>query len=322
LSRRNSIESIPVHVERVEQAAEQPQCAGQHPLGEEQLFLARRALVDVEAREDALLHQLAIQVDLAVARALELLEDDLVHARARVDERRRDDGERAALLDVARGAEEALRLVQRVRVDAAGEDLAARRDDGVVGAREARDRVEEDHHVALVLDEALGLLDHHLGDLHVARRRLVEGRADDLALHGALHVRHLFGPLVDEQHDEVGVGVVGRDRVGDLLEEHRLARARRRHDQAALPFADGAEHVDDARGVALLPVLAVELLVRVEGREVVEEDLVARDLGRSRLMLVDLEQREVRLALLRRADRAATMSPVRRLKRRTCEGET
>jgi hypothetical protein len=202
------------------------------------------------------------------------------------------------------GAEEALRLVQRVRVDAAGEDLAARGDDGVVSAREARDRVEEDHDVVLVLDEALGLLDHHLRDLHVARRRLVEGRADDLALHGALHVRDLFGPLVDEQHDELGVGVVLRDRVGDLLEQHRLARARRRDDQAALPFADGAEHVDDARGVALLPVFAVELLVRVEGGEVVEEDLVARDLGWLAVDAVDLEQREVRLALLRRTDGA------------------
>jgi hypothetical protein len=29
-----------------------------------------------------------------------------------------------------------------------------------------------------VLDEALGLLDDHLGDLHVARGGLVEGRAD------------------------------------------------------------------------------------------------------------------------------------------------
>jgi hypothetical protein len=29
-----------------------------------------------------------------------------------------------------------------------------------------------------VLDQALGLLDHHLGDLHVALRRLVEGGRD------------------------------------------------------------------------------------------------------------------------------------------------
>ena len=41
-------------------------------------------------------------------------------------------------------------------------------------AGEARQRVEQDDHVALVLDEALGLLNHHVGDLHVACRRFVE----------------------------------------------------------------------------------------------------------------------------------------------------
>jgi len=69
---------------------------------------------------------------------------------------------------------------------------------GVVGAREPGDRIEQDHNVALVLDQALGLLDHHLGDLDVARRRLVKGGRHHLALHRALHVGHFLGPLVDQ----------------------------------------------------------------------------------------------------------------------------
>ena len=36
--------------------------------------------------------------------------------------------------------------------------------------------------------------------------------------------------------------------VRDRLQEHRLAGARRRDDQAALPLADGREEVEDARG--------------------------------------------------------------------------
>jgi hypothetical protein len=64
--------------------------------------------------------------------------------------------------------------LQRIGVDAAGEHLAGGWHHGVVGAPEPGDRIEQDHHVAAVLDQALGLLDHHLGDLHVARRRLVE----------------------------------------------------------------------------------------------------------------------------------------------------
>ncbi len=143
-------------------------------------------------------------------------------------------------------AEEALRPLQGVAVHAARQHLARRRHDGVVGARQARDRVEQDDDVLLVLDEALGLLDHHLGHLHVALRRFVEGGRDDLAAHRALHVGDFFGPLVDEQHDQVDLGVVLGDAVGDVLQQHRLAGARRRDDQAALALADRRQQVDDA----------------------------------------------------------------------------
>jgi hypothetical protein len=74
-----------------------------------------------------LVGELAVEHDLAVAGALELLEDDLVHARAGVDERGGDDRERAALFDVARRAEETLRALQRVGVDAARQHLARAR---------------------------------------------------------------------------------------------------------------------------------------------------------------------------------------------------
>ena len=160
--------------------------------------------------------------------------------RAGIDQRGGDDGERAAFFDVAGRAEEALRALQGVGVDAAGEHLARGRNDGVVGARQTRDGVEQDHDVALVLDQALGLLDHHLGDLHVARGGLVEGGADDFALHRALHVGDFFRTLVDQQHDEHDFGMIGGDGVGDVLQQHRLAGARRSDDQAALAFADRA----------------------------------------------------------------------------------
>src|SRR6185503_9117309 len=143
-------------------------------LRDEQLLFTGAALLDVDRREHAAIRELAIEMDFQVTRALELFEDDFVHARAGVDERGGDDGQRAPLLDVARRAEEALRALQRVAVHAARQHLARRRDDGVVGASETCNRVEQDHHVLLVLDEALGLFDHHLGDLYVPLRRLVE----------------------------------------------------------------------------------------------------------------------------------------------------
>jgi hypothetical protein len=79
--------------------------------------------------------------------------------------------------------------------------------------------------------------------------RLVVGRGDDLALDRAPEVRGLLGALVDEQHDEVHVGVGQADAVGDLLEQDRLARARRGRDQAALAHADGRDQVEHAHVV-------------------------------------------------------------------------
>src|SRR5207247_8316423 len=107
---------------------------------EEQLLAASARALHVDGREDALLRQLAVEDELTVAGALELLIDDVVHARAGIDEARSDDRERAALLDVPGSAEEALRRVEGDRVDAARERPAGRREGKVVRAREARDR--------------------------------------------------------------------------------------------------------------------------------------------------------------------------------------
>src|SRR3990170_4799228 len=101
------------------------------PLGlgrlHEQLFLARRGVLDVDGRVDPAVRELALQVDLHVARALELLVDDLVHPAPGLDERARQDGQGATVLDVPRGPEEPLGRVERGGVHTTGEDTAARR---------------------------------------------------------------------------------------------------------------------------------------------------------------------------------------------------
>ncbi len=182
-----------------------------------------------------------------VTGALELFEDDFVHAAAGIDQRGGDDGQRSAFLDVTRGAEEALGALQGVGVDTAGEHLARRRHHRVVGAAQTRDRIEQDHDIAAMLDKALGLLDHHFGDRDVAAGRLVEGRGHDLALHRALHVGDFFRALVDQEHDQIALGVIGGDGVRDVLQQHRFTGAGRRHDQRALALADRRDDIDDAR---------------------------------------------------------------------------
>jgi hypothetical protein len=158
---------------------------------------------------------------------------------------RGQDGQRAALFDVAGRPEELLRRVQGTGVDTTGHDPAGGRLGQVVGPGQPGDAVEDDDDVAAGLDQALGPLDGQLGHGGVLVGRTVEGGGDHLALDRAPHVGDLFGSLVDQQDHQVHVGVVGLDGVGDVLHHRGLAGLGRRDDQPALALADGRQEVDD-----------------------------------------------------------------------------
>jgi len=120
LIRNSSPSTVP---NRGQYAAQYPHL-GQHPAIHQQLLLARPGFRNVDRREGALICDLAVEHDFRVAGTFELLEDHLIHPRSGIDQRGRNDRQRTALLDVACGTEEALRPLQRVRVDAAGQHLA------------------------------------------------------------------------------------------------------------------------------------------------------------------------------------------------------
>ena len=162
-------------------------------------------------------------------------------------------------------------------------------------------RVEQDDDVAAVLDQALGLLDDHVGHLHVPVGRLVEGGGDHLGLDVFLHVGDFLRPLVDQQHDQHHLRIVLPDGVGQLLHQDRLAGLRRRHDQAALALADRREQVDHAHREVAGLALEDQPLVGVARLEVVEGDPVLGLLGLLVVDALDLEEGEVALTLLGRA---------------------
>ena len=128
-----------------------------------------------------------------------------------------------------------------------------------------------------------------------------------MTTHGARHFSHFLGPFVDEQHDQYDVRVVRGNGMCQLLHQHGFTGLRRRHDQAALALADGGDDVDDARGhvfLALDVAFELELLVRMQRGQVLEQDLVLGRFGCIRIDLVHLDQREVALAILGGADLA------------------
>ena len=97
--------------EGIQDAAHDPDTA-EIVFRNQQLFLARSGALQVDSREQTLVAQAAIEMDFAVAGAFELFENHVVHARAGIDQRSRNDRQRAAFFDVARRAEETLRSLQ------------------------------------------------------------------------------------------------------------------------------------------------------------------------------------------------------------------
>jgi hypothetical protein len=122
-------------------------------------------------------------------------------------------------------------------------DLAGRGHRQVVGRAS---RVSESRIIATscLLGEALGALQHELGDLDVLVGRLIEGRYTTSARDRAPPVRDLFGTLVDQRRDEVHPNSRPRCRWRPA-QDRRLARLRGRDHHAALALVDRRDHVDD-----------------------------------------------------------------------------
>ena len=135
--------------------------------------------------------------------------------------------------------------------------------------------------------------------------RLVEGRADDLALDAPPHVGDFLGALADQGDHQEDVRVVGADAVGDVLEEHRLAGLRRADDQGALALAERVDDVDQPLAEVLGVALEVDQLVRVDRGQVAEDGPAAGGLDVDAVDRVDAEHPPVLLGVARGADRAA-----------------
>jgi hypothetical protein len=93
---------------------------------------------------------------------------------------------------------------------------------------------------------------------------------------GASEVGDFLGAFVDEEDDDLDVGVVAEDGGGDVLEEGGLAGLGGRDDQASLPASDGAEEVDEAAGGWAAGVFEGEAGLRVDAGEVFEAFGVGR----------------------------------------------
>jgi len=162
--------------------------------------------------------------------------------------------------------------VESRRVDTTREDATRGWCAQVVGTAKAGDRVEQNDNVVTQLDQTLCTLDGELGDGGVVFGRAVEGRGNDLALDGALHVGDLFRALVDQYDHEVNLWVVLADRLGDCLKNQGLSGLRRRNDQTTLALTDWGNQVDDSGAQLGWLGLEAQAVLRVKRGEIDEFD--------------------------------------------------
>ena len=89
-----------------------------------QVLASCAGLQDVDRGIKTFFLERAIEMQLHVAGAFELFEDQFIHSAAGLNKRGCQDREAPTLLDAARRAEKFLRLDQRFRLDTAGHDSA------------------------------------------------------------------------------------------------------------------------------------------------------------------------------------------------------
>ena len=88
----------------------------------------------------------------------------------------------------------------------------------------------------------------------------------------------------------------------DGLQQHRFSGPGSRNDQPTLAFADRGREIHHTGTIFFTVELKDQTLFRIERRQVIEEDFVARHFWIFIIDLLDLEQRKVPFALLRRPD--------------------
>ncbi len=184
----------------------------------------------------------AVEHELHVTGAFELLENDFIHAAAGVDQGCSDDGQASAFLEVSGSAEKLARNVEGAGCDAAGKGFSGRVGVGiVVGTCQARDGIEQNQDV-FAFEHARDCVDKDLfGDANMVFGRLVGGGSDDFEGHVACKVGGFLGAFVDEQRYLIDVGIVGSDGLADGLQDGGFTGLGRTRNQTALSTRDWRE---------------------------------------------------------------------------------
>ena len=127
------------------------------------------------------------------------------------------------------------------------------------------DGVKQYSYVFSVLNKSLGALYYHLGNSLVMLGKFVESRINNLnllALYGFLDIRNFLGTLVDKKYQQMHLGIVLGNRLGNVLEKSCLTGLGRRYDHTSLSLTYRTHHIHYTHCYAASRCLKLKLFIR------------------------------------------------------------
>ena len=134
-------------------------------------------------------------------------------------------------------------------IKTAGQRSAAGGLGEVIRAGEPCNTVKKDHDIFLVFDKPLGPFNDHLGYSLVVFGKFIESRIDHFyvrSLNSLFDVRNFLRTLINEQDDQMDLGIVGLNGLSDLFHESRFSCLGGRYDHTSLSFAHRAKKVHNS----------------------------------------------------------------------------
>ena len=189
-------------------------------LRQKQIIPACSGLKDINRREDPPLLKLTVQHKLHVAGTLKLLINYIIHTRAGIHQRGCKDGKRATLPHISSCTKETLRHMQCRRIQTSGQGSTGCRNHKVISSRKSCNGIQKDGNILSLLHQPLGSLDRHLRNSLVMLRKLIKGGVNDLhhtAFNLLLHVRNFLRTLINEENEQMHLGLIPYNCLGNLL---------------------------------------------------------------------------------------------------------
>ena len=149
---------------------------------------------------------------------------------------------------------------------------------------------------------ALGLFEYKICNSYVSVRGLIKSRGYHFGIHASLHVSDLFWTFVNEQNDEIDLGVIEANRIGYILEKGCLSSFGLRNNHASLSLSNGGKQVHQPRAHRTSSCAQVEPFLWEKWCQKFEWHPVFNPFGRAPIDAFDVHKRVIFLANSRRAN--------------------